>query len=140
MSPLKLRFFALILFVTGCAGTLKEEKREDASLNDFKVYNLTDKKGRLVAKVRASKEPVVQSIKKDGYRIEVPFKDGVVRCTLKEVYSPSSIWMTNFIEKLRPKVSSLEIVKINSGVIKKWPYLLFRVTFIRLIEAIRITF
>ena len=113
-----------MIFVTGCAGTLKVEKEEG-----LEVYSLVDKKGRAVAKVRASKKPLIQSVKKGGYRIEVPFKQGAIRCTLKEAYSPPSIWITSFIEKLRPKVSSLEIVEINSGVIKKWPYLYSEVTF-----------
>ncbi|MEC7181122.1 MAG: hypothetical protein VXW15_00305, partial [Bdellovibrionota bacterium] len=124
MIPFKLRFFALMIFVTGCAGTLKVEKEEG-----LEVYSLIDKKGRAVAKVRASKKPLIQSVKKGGYRIEVPLKQGAIRCTLKEAYSPPSIWITSFIEKLRPKVSSLEIVEINSGVIKKWPYLYSEVSF-----------
>ena len=126
MISFKLRFFALIILATGCAGTLKVTKKEK---EDLKVYSLTDGKGRTIAKVRASKKPAVQSIKKGGYRIEVPFDQGTVRCTLKEAYSPSSIWMTSFLEKLKPKVSSLEIVEINSGVIKKWPYLYSEVAF-----------
>ena len=113
-----------MIFVTGCAGTLKVEKEEG-----LEVYSLIDKKGRAVAKVRASKKPLIQSVKEGGYRIEVPSKQGAIRCTLKEAYSPPSIWITSFIEKLRPKVSSLEIVEINSGVIKKWPYLYSEVTF-----------
>ena len=129
MIPFKLRFFALIILATGCAGNLKVTNKEKEGLENLKAYPLTDEKGRTIAKVRASKKPAVQSIKKGGYRIEVPFDQGTVRCTLKEAYSPSSIWMTSFIEKLKPKVSSLEIVEINSGVIRKLPYLYSEVAF-----------
>lgn len=129
MIPFKLRFFVFIILATGCAGTLKIAKKGKEDLKGLAVYPLVDKKGQVVAKVRASKKPVIQSIKKGGYRIEVPFNQGPVRCTLKETYSPSSIWMTNFIEKLKPKVSGLEIIEINSGVIKKWPYLYSEVAF-----------
>ena len=129
MIPFKLRLIVLIVFVAGCAGNLKVAKKENEGLKELEVYSLSDRKGRVVAKIRAVKKPIIQSIKKGGYRIEVPLHHGAVRCTLKETYSPPSIWMTNFIEKLKTKVSSIEIVGINSGIIKKWPYLYSEVAF-----------
>jgi len=125
LVPFKLRLFIFIILLAGCAGNplVKKEKQD---LRGLKTYPLVDKKGQTFSKVRAFEKPVLQEIKTGGYRIEVPIDPkNSIRCTLKDKYSPSSLWMANFIDKLRSKVSHLGILHLDAGV-KKMALSLFR--------------
>ena len=53
MIPFKLRLIVFIVFVAGCAGNLKVAKKENEGLKELEVYSLSDRKGRVVAKIRA---------------------------------------------------------------------------------------